>query len=349
MGSMLKVAVAGASGYTGGELLRLLSLHPHVQVVAVTSEKSSGRPVAEIFPNLKGFFNLTLQPLAPQELAEKADLIFTALPHGTSIGSVSEIVKAGKRVVDLSADFRLRDPSLYQEWYGIEHTDKGLLEKAVYGLPELYREQIRGAVLVANPGCYPTASILALSPLLKSRLILHERIYIDAKSAVSGAGRVPSLPYHFPEAHEGLEAYKVGTHRHIPEIEQVLSDISGEGITVSFVPHLIPVNRGLLCTVYAPLASSIEVDGVITVYKKFYGNEPFVRVLDTGQQPNIRNVRGANFCDIGIAIDRRNRCIIVTSAIDNLVKGAAGEAIQNMNIMMGFEETTGLMQPGMFP
>ena len=216
---MLKVAVAGASGYTGGELLRLLYLHPQVQVVAVTSEKSSGRPVTEIFPNLKGFFNLTLQHLVPQKLTEIADFIFTALPHGTSIGPVHEMVKAGKRVVDLSADFRLKDPSLYQEWYGIEHTGKALLKTAAYGLPELYRERIQGAVLVANPGCYPTASILALAPLLKNRLILHERIYIDAKSAVSGAGRAPSLPYHFPEAHEGLEAYKVGTHRHIPEIE----------------------------------------------------------------------------------------------------------------------------------
>lgn len=346
---MLKVAVAGASGYTGGELLRLLSLHPQVQVVAITSEKSSGRPIAELFPNLKGFFKLTLQSLAPQELAEKADLIFTALPHGTSIEPVHEMVKAGRRVVDLSADFRLKDPSQYQEWYGIEHTDKGLLKTAVYGLPELYRKQIRDATLVANPGCYPTAGILALAPLLKDRLIHLERIYIDAKSSISGAGRGPSLPYHFPEAHEGMEAYKVGTHRHIPEIEQVLSDISGTGIKVTFVPHLIPANRGLLCTVYAPLSVSIEVEEVAARYRKFYNNEPFVRVLDLGQQPNIRGVKGSNFCDIGIAIDRRNRCVIVTSAIDNLVKGAAGEAIQNMNIMMGFEETTGLMQPGIFP
>ncbi len=346
---MLKIAIAGASGYTGGELLRLLSRHPHVRVVAVTSEKSAGKPVGAIFPNLDGFFDLILQPLVPEDLAEKAEFIFTALPHGTSVEPVSAFIRSGKRVVDLSADFRLKDPSLYREWYGMEHKGKELLDSAVYGLPEIYREKIRGAVLVANPGCYPTAGILAIAPLIKNGLIQNDRIYIDAKSAISGAGRGPALPYHFPEAHEGLEAYKVGVHRHTPEIEQALSDISGGNIKVTFVPHLIPANRGLLCTVYAPLASAVEAGEITRIYKKFYDNEPFIRILDTGRQPNIRDVRGANFCDIGIAVDRRNRCIVVTSAIDNLVKGAAGEAIQNMNIMMGFEETTGLMEPGVFP
>lgn len=346
---MLKVAIAGASGYTGGELLRLLSQHPYAQVAVVTSEKSAGKPLAGVFPNLNRFFNLTLQPLVPQELADKAELIFTALPHGSSIGPVSEFIKMGKRVVDLSADFRLKDPFLFEQWYGVEHTARALLDMAVYGLPEIYRDRIKGATLVANPGCYPTASILALAPLIRNRLVLNERIYIDAKSAISGAGRGPSLPYHFPEAHEGMEAYKIGTHRHTPEIEQVLTDIAGEGVCVCFAPHLIPANRGLLCTIYAPIASLIEIEEVVSLYRKFYNDEPFVRVLDPGRQPNIRDVRGANFCDIGIAIDRRNRCIIVTSAIDNLVKGAAGEAIQNMNIMMSFEETAGLMQPGVFP
>lgn len=346
---LLKVAIVGASGYTGGELLRLLSRHPHVRVVAVTSEKSAGKPLSAIFPNLEGFFNLTLQPLVPEDLAEKAEFIFTALPHGTSVEPVSALIRAGKRVVDLSADFRLKDPSLYREWYGREHMGKGLLESAVYGLPEIYREKIKGATLVANPGCYPTAGILAVAPLIKNGLIQNDRIYIDGKSAISGAGRSPALPYHFPEAHEGLGAYNVGVHRHTPEIEQALSDVSGESIRVTFVPHLIPANRGLLCTVYAPLASPVEAGDVAALYKRFYDNEPFIRILDAGRQPNIRDVRGANFCDIGIAIDRRTLCMIVTSVIDNLVKGAAGEAIQNMNIMMGFEETTGLLEPGVFP
>ena len=351
---MLKIAVAGASGYTGGELLRLLAQHPYVQVVSVTSERSSGKPVTEIFPYLKGFFDLTLQPLNPKAMAEKAEFIFAALPHGSSIGAVSEFIEMGKKVVDLSADFRLKDPLVYEEWYGeewygLKHSSRALLDMAVYGLPEVYRVKIKGALLVANPGCYPTAAILALAPLLKNRIISREHIYIDGKSAISGAGRLPALPYHFPEAHEGMEAYKAGAHRHTPEIEQVLSEISRAPMHVCFVPHLIPANRGLLCTVYAPAAIDGDAGDIVDLYKEFYHDEPFVRVLEAGRQPNIRDVRGANFCDIGIALDKRNGCIIVTSAIDNLVKGAAGAAIQNMNIMMGFEETAGLKQPGLFP
>lgn len=351
---MLKVAIIGASGYTGGELLRLLALHPHADIVAATSEKSSGKSLSQVFPNLKNFFNLTLQPLVPQRLTEEADFIFTALPHGSSVSPVAEFVKQGKRVVDLSADFRLKDPSLYEKWYGAKHTDIALLKEAVYGLPELYRDKIKDSLLVANPGCYPTASILALAPLMKSELMksglgIRGQIYIDAKSGISGAGRSPALSYHFPEAHEGLEAYKVGTHRHIPEIEQVLSDTAGVNIQVCFVPHLTPVNRGLLVTVYVPLSSHAGLEDIAGLYRKFYSNEPFIRVLDQGLQPNIRNVRGANFCDIGLALDSRNNCLIITAVIDNLVKGAAGTAVQNMNIMMGFGETTGLMQPGLFP
>jgi len=346
---LFKVAIVGASGYTGGELLRLLSRHPRVRVVAVTSEKSAGKPVSAVFPNLSGFFNLNLRPLVTEDLSEEAEFIFTALPHGTSVEPVSALVRSGKRVIDLSADFRLKDPSLYREWYEMEHREKELLENAVYGLPELYREEIRRATLVANPGCYPTAGILAIAPLIENGMIETNRIYIDAKSAISGAGRGPALPYHFPEAHEGLEAYKVGIHRHTPEIEQTLSDIAGESIRVTFVPHLIPANRGLLCTVYAPLSSHVEEGEIIDIYRRYYDNEPFIRILDAGRQPNIRNVRGANFCDIGIVVDKRNWCVIVTSAIDNLVKGAAGVAIQNMNIMAGLDETLGLMEPGLFP
>jgi len=346
---MLKVAVVGASGYTGGELLRILALHPYVKVVAVTSEKSSGRSVAQVFPNLTGFYDLILQPLSPEIAGADAEFIFTALPHGTSVAPVTEFVKMGKMVVDLSADFRLKDPLAYEEWYGVKHADKDLLQNAVYGLPEIYRSRIKGAALIANPGCYPTASILGITPIIRNRLHNGERIIIDAKSAISGAGRSPALSWHFPEAHEGMEAYKPGTHRHIPEIEQVLSDIAGSTITTCFVPHLVPANRGLLSTIYVPTDYSGEAGDIIELYKESYHGEPFVRVLDAGRQPNIRNVKGANFCDIGITLDKRNGCIIVTSVIDNLVKGAAGTAIQNMNIMMGFEETAGLMQPGLFP
>lgn len=346
---MLKVAIVGASGYTGGELLRLLYQHPHITVVSVTSEKSADKPLSQVFPNLKGFFNLNLQPLIPQKIAEGADFIFTALPHGTSIEAIGEFLRMGKKVVDLSADFRLKDPSLYEKWYGLKHTRVDLLDVAAYGLPELFRDKIKNAMLVANPGCYPTASILALAPLIKNGLVNSKHIYIDAKSAISGAGRSPSLTYHFPEVHEGLEAYKVGTHRHTPEIEQILSKIAGESLNICFVPHIVPANRGMLCTIYAPIDSISDSEEVVSLYRKFYNGEPFVRILDPGVQPNIRDIKGANFCEIGIAIDKHSHSIIITSVIDNLVKGASGQAIQNMNIMMGFEETAGLMQPGVFP
>ncbi len=346
---MLKVAIAGASGYTGGELLRLLYNHPQVEVVAVSSEKSAGKQLIETFPNLKKFFNLTLESLDPQKIAEKCDFIFTALPHGSSIGPVGEFVEMGKKVVDLSADYRIKDPVLYEQWYGKEHTNKNLLSKTVYGLPEIYRNNIKAASFVANPGCYPTASILAAAPLFKNNIIINERIIVDAKSSISGAGRSPSLPYHFPEAHEGMEAYKVGAHRHTPEIEQALSEAAGMTVNVCFVPHLIPANRGMLCTVYAPLALALTTEELISLYRKFYNEETFVRILDQGMQPNIRDVKGSNFCDIGIVVDTRNKCVIVTSVIDNLVKGASGQAVQNMNLMMGFEETAGLMHPGLFP
>lgn len=346
---MLKVAVAGASGYTGGELLRLLALHPYVKVVAVTSEKSSGKPITQLFPSLSRFYDLTLEPLSSEIAAGEAEFIFTALPHGTSVTPVSEFIRMGKMVVDLSADFRLKDPFTYEEWYGIKHNEASLLQSAVYGLPEIYRNRIKGAALVANPGCYPTASILGIVPLIEKRLYNGGKIIIDAKSAISGAGRSLSLSFHYPEANEAMEAYKVGVHRHTPEIEQVLSDIAGNPVTACFVPHLIPASRGLLSTCYVPSDFSGETGDIIKIYREFYDNESFVRVLDAGRQPNIRDVKGANFCDIGITLDKRNGCIIVTAAIDNLVKGAAGAAIQNMNIMKGYEETTGLMQPGLFP
>lgn len=346
---MLKVAVAGASGYTGGELLRLLALHPYVKVVAVTSEKSSGKPITQLFPGLSRFYDLTLEPLSSERIAGEADFVFAALPHGTSVAPVSEWVKMGKMVVDLSADFRLKDPLTYEKWYGVKHTATSLLQSASYGLPELYRSRIKGASLIANPGCYPTASILGIAPLMKNRLHNGGKIIIDAKSAISGAGRSLSIAFHYPEANEGMEAYKAGTHRHIPEIEQVLSDVAGCAVTTCFVPHLIPANRGLLSTCYVPSDFSGEAQDMVALYRDFYQGEPFVRVLDAGRQPNIRDVRGANFCDIGIALDKRNGCIMVTSAIDNLVKGASGAAIQNMNIMKGYEETTGLMHPGLFP
>ncbi len=346
---MIKVAIAGASGYTGGELLRILASHPQVEVVSITSERSAGKPLDQVFPYLKQFFSLFFEPLDMDKLSSVGDVIFTALPHGTSMEPVGKLVDRGKKVVDLSADFRLNKPELYEEWYGMRHMRSDLLSMSVYGLPEIYGDAIKKAQLVANPGCYPTASILALAPLLRYGLIRTDSIFIDAKSGVSGAGRSPAMAYHFTEIHDGLSAYKVGIHRHTPEMAQEFSKMAGEDVNIYFVPHLVPINRGILCTTYALLRKTLTPGEVIDIYREFYENAPFVRILEEGRQPSIKDVRGSNFCDIGITISRDKRSIIVISAIDNLVKGAAGAAVQNMNLMMGLDETEGLKAPGWFP
>lgn len=345
----LKIAIVGSSGYTGGELFRLLLNHPKVVVTAVTSEKSAGRPITDIFPHLTGLTDLICEPLDPAVIAKKADFIFLALPHVTAQEAAFRFRELGKKVVDLSADYRLADPALYEKWYEHCHQYPELLKQAVYGLPELHRERIRTAELVANPGCYPTSAILGLAPLVKKGLIDNSTIVIDSKSGVSGAGRSPALAHHFPEVNEGLTAYKIGTHRHTPEIEQELSALAGQTITLSFTPHLIPMNRGILTTIYARLSQTSDAGNVLALYQDFYRDAPFVRVLSAGRLPNVRNVRGANFCDIGVAVDPRTNRAIIVSAIDNLVKGASGQAIQNMNMMAGFPETDGLRAAGLFP
>ncbi len=345
----LTIGIVGASGYTGGELFRLLHQHPHATVTAVTSERSAGKPFASIYPHLAKLTDLVCEPLDPAVVARKADFLFLALPHAASQEAAAAFIALGKKVVDLSADFRLADPAVYEQWYAHRHQHPDLLRTAVYGLPELHRESIRGAALVANPGCYPTSAILGLAPLLAERLIDPRTIVIDAKSGVSGAGRGPALAYHFPEANEDLCAYKVGTHRHTPEIEQELSRLAGGPVTVSFTPHLVPMNRGILSTLYAALRNEKDTAALHARYAEFYRTEPFVRVLPAGQVPNVRNVRGSNFCDIGVTADPRTGRAVVVSAIDNLVKGASGQAIQNMNLMAGFAETAGLLHAGLFP
>jgi N-acetyl-gamma-glutamyl-phosphate reductase len=347
----LSVAIVGSSGYTGGELMRILLSHPNVAVSAITSERSAGKPITEIFPHLAGLTKLVCEPLDPAVLARKADLVFLALPHVTAQDAANKFRALGTKVVDLSADYRLADPAVYEQWYEHGHQYPELLKQAVYGLPELRREQIKKASLIANPGCYPTSAILGLAPLIKQGMGIADlaSIIIDSKSGVTGAGRSPALAYHYPEANEGLMAYKIGTHRHTPEIEQELSALAGQPVTVSFTPHLIPMNRGILTTIYARLTEKTDTAVLHASYREFYKQEPFVRVLPLGQQPNVRNVRGSNFCDIGVTSDPRTGRAVVVSAIDNLVKGAAGQAIQNMNLMMGFEETTGLANAGLFP
>ncbi|MFM8552192.1 MAG: N-acetyl-gamma-glutamyl-phosphate reductase [Nitrospiraceae bacterium] len=355
MTDTVTVAVAGASGYTGGELLRLLLGHPRVKIAAVTSEKSAGSPVSASFPHLASVLPLSFEALAPEEIAKRADVIFLALPHTKSLGPAALCLAAGKRVVDLSADYRLKDPALYETWYQTPHLHPALLKGAVYGLPELHREAIKSARLIASPGCYPTAAILQLAPLAAEGLIVPDTLVIDAKSGVSGAGRSPALAYHFPEAHESLEAYKVGQHRHIPEIEQELGLLSRrsaaktETLRVAFTPHLVPMNRGILSTAYCRLREPLGQEDLRALYSAFYQDESFIRLQSGNASANPRHVRGSNFCDLSVFADSRSGWVVTVSALDNLVKGAAGQAIQAMNLMLGFPEDMGLRSPGVFP
>lgn len=346
---MLKVAVVGASGYTGVELLRILHAHPEVAVTCITSEQSAGRPVAEVFPSLRTRYDHILENLEPVRVAEKADFIFTALPHKAAMEVVPTFIKLGKRVVDLSADYRFNDPAVYETWYE-PHMNPELAAKSVYGLPEVRRAKVKGAKLVGNPGCYPTSVILGLQPLLTKGLIDVTSIIADSKSGVSGAGRSAKVDNLYCEVNEGFKAYGVGgVHRHLPEIEQELSLLAGGKVTISFTPHLVPMDRGILSTIYAQLSDTQTTADLVGIYGEFYEGEPFVRVLPPGNFPSTAHVRGSNFCDIGITVDNRTGRVIVVSAIDNLVKGAAGQAVQNMNIMCGFPENLGLEGLALFP
>jgi N-acetyl-gamma-glutamyl-phosphate reductase len=346
---MLKVAVVGASGYTGIELIRILHNHPEVAVTSVTSEQSAGKRLSEVFPSLRDRYDTVLEPLDPVRIAEKTDIIFTALPHTAAMKVVPTFLEAGKLVIDLSADYRLHDPREYGAWYE-PHQNPELLGEAVYGLPEVRRKEISTARLVANPGCYPTSVILGLMPLLKGRLIDPASIIADSKSGVSGAGRGAKVDTLFCEVNEGFKAYGVGgVHRHIPEIEQEISLLAGEKIAISFTPHLVPMDRGILSTIYAAPVAAASAKDIQRLYEKHYDGEAFVRVLKQGEFPSTAFVRGSNFCDIGVTVDKRTGRIIIVSALDNLVKGASGQAVQNMNIVCGFPETLGLELMPLYP
>lgn len=337
----IRVAVIGATGYTGLELIRILINHPGVDITVLTSQKYVGMTIDNIFPSLKKKISLICEKLDSAEVSSKADIIFTALPHKTAMETIPHFYKEGKRIIDLSADFRFKDPMVYEKWYQ-KHIAPELLAEAIYGLPELHRESIRKARLVGNPGCYPTGALIGLIPLIKARLIDFDKIIIDSKSGVSGAGRDVVLESLFCEVNEGIKAYKVFSHRHTPEIEQELSEIARESIKVTFVPHLVPMDRGILTTIYLNLKRKMKYDEVLGLYQEYYGNEPFIRVYPKGMLPNTKDVRGSNFCDIGITVNEDDGRLVVVTAIDNLIKGASGEAVQNMNIMMGFPETMGL-------
>ena len=346
---MIKVFICGGSGYTGGELLRILSNHPEVFVAGVTSERSAGKSVKDLFPQLHNYANLVYEHLNPIENLKKADLFFMALPHGESQRAVDFFFQHGKKVIDLSADYRLRNPGTYEKWYNVRHAFQATLRRAVYGLPEIYRNKIKKAKLIANPGCYPTGAILGLLPALRNTLIDISSIVIDSKSGTSGAGRKADVSVSYCEVNEGFKAYAIGTHRHTPEIEQELSLVSGKEIVVNFTPHLLPVDRGILTTIYAPLIKKMSVHDIVQKYRDAYKKEPFVRVLEYGLFPNIKYVRGSNFCDIGLKVNERTNTMIIVTAIDNLVKGASGQAVHNMNIMMGFDEKAGLGSMALFP
>ncbi|TWT48671.1 N-acetyl-gamma-glutamyl-phosphate reductase [Botrimarina hoheduenensis] len=338
---MLRVAVYGASGYTGLELLKLLARHPHAQVTAVTTRQEDTPTLEQVHPQLTGLFDLWLEQLTADEVAQRADVAFTCLPHAASAEVVKELVDRGLRVIDLSADYRLTDRAIYEHWYGVTHPDPERLTTTPYGLPELFREEIRGAKLVANPGCYPTAAILGLAPLLRAGLIETSGIVIDAKSGVSGAGRNPKQHLHFPECNENLSPYGVGTHRHMPEIDQVLSRVAGGrsgAVEVVFTPHLVPMDRGEMCTSYALPAADVTTESLNAALHAAYDNEPFISVVQT--PPGTKDVAHSNRCHVYTRLVRGR--VIVVSVIDNLIKGASGAAIQNFNLMHGLDETIAL-------
>lgn len=336
---MKRVAIIGGSGYTGGELGRLLSRHPGLELVAMTSRQHAGSKITSVHPFLQGFVDLNFTEKVG---SDDCDVVFTATPHGASMSIVPELMASGVKVIDLSGDYRLKDPATYKKWYGGDHKDLGNLEKAVYGIPELFRKEIKKADFVSNPGCYPTCSILALAPLVHDGLVEKE-IIIDAKSSTSGAGAEPTKATHHPTCGSSISPYKVGSHRHTPEIQMALERVAGTDLDVVFTPHLLPVVRGMLCTSYVSLKNDMSKDEILQTFNKFYHGERFIRMTSV---PSMASVAGSNFIEIG-AEKAGKRTVVVMSAIDNLVKGASGQAIQNCNIMLGFEESAGLDFPGL--
>ncbi|HQU45775.1 MAG: N-acetyl-gamma-glutamyl-phosphate reductase [Planctomycetia bacterium 21-64-5] len=337
---MVRIAILGATGYSALELVKLLLRHPEAEITTVTSRQEGNPPLATVHPALTGRTELRLEDLGPVAVAGRAECVFSCLPHGVTASLVPQLLATHRcRVIDLSADYRLRSAELYHQWYGEKHADPERLATAVYGLPELFRQQIPSAQLIANPGCYPTSAILALAPLVKQRLIETDDIIVDSKSGVSGAGRTPKLTTLFPECNESVSAYNVGRHRHTPEIEQVLSTAGGENVEIIFTPHLVPMDRGILTTTYSTPRGKIGEERVLDTLREFYAHEPFVRVVE--HLPGSKDSAGTNYCDITARMVRGR--IVTISCLDNLIKGASGAAVQNFNLMFGFPETTALV------
>jgi len=338
-----RVAVIGATGYVGVELTRFLLRHPHAQVTRLTTSQSQGVPMRTLLPEVHASAQHQVVPYNKEDVIQNSDVVFLCLPHTEAMQHAESFINAGKVVIDLSADFRLKNPAEYPVWYGVEHLAPALLHKSVYGLTEFYRDTVKTASLIANPGCYPTATLLGLLPLVKKKLIDLNSIVVNAASGVSGAGKKPSATTHFCEVHENYFAYKVGKHQHTPEIEQILSEAAGSSLKVDFTTHLLPVNRGILATITAKKTAEATEEKIRAAYEDFYGKSLFVRFRKAGEFPALKDVQHSNFCDVGVMLNPRTNTVTVLSAIDNLVKGAAGQAIQNFNVRFGFEEGTALL------
>lgn len=347
---MYKAGLVGVTGYTGMELARILAAHPNIALIRATSRQESGKKIEDLYPFLRSYAvgSVVISDYDAETMAKECDIVFLAVPHGTAMESAGELSAKAKelqkplKIIDLSADFRIKNPETFETWYQLKHSQTELLKHAVYGLFDLYQEDIKKADLIANPGCYPTASILGLYPALKNDLIKND-IVIDAKSGTSGAGRKAQVPTLFCEVHDNFRPYSIGgKHRHTPEIEQELSLIAGKEIFVSFNPHLLPIDRGILNTIYAPLAKEISAEDIHALYTAAYENARFVRVLPQGQLPETRNVRGSLFCDIAVTVDKRTQKLIITSAIDNLARGASMQAVANANLCLGLPLDTGI-------
>ena len=345
----IKTAIIGATGYAGAELMRLLYSHPNVSVEIVTSKTYAGEEYTNVYENFNHISNLKLKEESLLEISKNVDVIFVALPHGIASKEVTKEVLNNAKVIDLGADFRLKNKETYENWYKTEHSSPNLLSEAVYGLCEIHREEIKTARLVANPGCYTTTSILSLYPVVKEKLIELDSITIDAKSGVTGAGRGVNLNVHYCETNENIKAYKIASHRHTPEIEQELSIAANDDIKLTFTPHLTPMNRGILATIYAKLKQKVTYQDIKNAYDKYYGKEFFIRLLGQDKFPETKWTKGSNFVDVAFKIDERCNRLIILGALDNLVKGASGQAVQNMNLMFGLKETTGLEFSGIFP
>jgi N-acetyl-gamma-glutamyl-phosphate reductase len=336
---MIKVAIIGASGYTGAESIEIILRHNQARLVYLSALPEECGAVDEVFPRFKGRCNLQIEPLDIDKLSGSADVALCCLPHKVSMGFVPKFLDAGLKVVDFSADYRIKSTEVYEKFYQVKHTDTANLERAVYGLPELFREQIKGADLIANPGCYPTGALLALTPVLKEGLVETNSIIINAVTGISGAGKNPSSKFHYPNMNENIFAYGIGTHRHMPEMEQIASEIAGTDVNILFQPHAGPFDRGILSSVYCEPKEKATTKKLTKLYESFYGDEPFVQVCQ--DSPSVKDVAGTNYCHIFVSCVKDK--VVIFSAIDNLVKGASGQAIQNMNVIFGLDETLGLL------